>query len=110
MNIKFKSYDGEYPNLCHGRLIVEIDGKEISFGFTTPGFGISEDKLSDYPRFWSSGGAVSFDEDWSEYVSSGPWELTASEKDYPPEIWKILPDIIDIMNEKVPWGCCGGCV
>jgi len=38
----------------------------------------------------------------------GPWELTASEKDYPPEIRKILPDIIDIMNEKVPFGCCGG--
>lgn len=110
MEIKFKSYDGAYPNLCHGRLVVEIDGKEISFGYTTPGFLISEDELSDYPRFWSSGGSVSFDEDWTECVLPGPWELAASEKDYPPEIWGILPDIIDIMNEKVPWGCCGGCV
>jgi hypothetical protein len=109
-NIKFVSYDGAYPNLCSGRLVVEIDGKEVSFGYTTSFF--TEDKLADYPRFWCSGGSVSFDEDWNEFVDSYcDWEMSSpNEKDYPPEIWKLLPDILEVMNKNVDGGCCGGCV
>jgi hypothetical protein len=32
MNIEFVSYNGAYPNLCRGKLVVKIDGKEVSFG------------------------------------------------------------------------------
>ena len=112
-NIKFVSYDGAYPNLCSGRLVVEIDGKEVSFGFTTPSF-FTEDKLADYPRFWCSGGSVSFDDEWNECVIPDcEWELCVNEserKNYPPEIFEILPDILNLMNEHVMGGCCGGCV
>lgn len=109
-NIKFVSYDGAYPNLCSGRLVVEIDGKEVSFGFTEPSF-FTEKKLADYPRFWCSGGSVSFDDEWNECVIPYcDWEMIGSEKDYPPEIFEILPDILKVMNENVPGGCCGGCV
>ncbi len=31
MKIKFVSYDGKYPNLCSGTLVLEIDGEEESF-------------------------------------------------------------------------------
>ena len=103
--IEFISYDGEYPALCHGKLIVSIDGKEVSFGYTD---------IADYPRFWRSGGSVSFDEDWGEHVDClCDWELAVSEcnkKDYPSEIFEILPNILEVMNENVPGGCCGGCV
>lgn len=112
-NIEFISYNGAYPNLCNGKLIVKIDGKEVSFGRTTKLFSWEKDEdLADYPRFWRSGGGVSFDEDWMEFVD-GPcdWEMSSpSKKDYPPEIWKMLIDILKVMNENVPGGCCGGCV
>jgi hypothetical protein len=38
------------------------------------------------------------------------WEISAIKKDYPSEIWKILPDVLKVMNENVEGGCCGGCV
>ena len=110
--IEFISYNGSYPALCHGKLVVKIDGREVSFGKTKKFWGWEKDEeLADYPRFWRSGGGVGFDEDWIEFVD-GPcdWEITGSKKDYPPEIWKILPDILRVMNENVEGGCCGGCV
>ena len=98
--VKFISYDGEYPNLCSGTLVVEIDGKRTSFGWHN----------ADYPEFWVSGGSVSFDEDWSETVDRGEWELCFDEKNYPPEIAAAMPELIRVFNENVREGCCGGCV
>ena len=97
MKIEFVSYDGAYPNLCSGVFTVRLDGRETSFG-------------AEYPRFWTSGGGVSFDDEWNECVSRGPWELSFDERDYPPEIAAAMPGLIDAFNENVPWGCCGGCV
>lgn len=100
MNIKFISYDGSFPNLCSGTLTLEIDGKVKTF------HPYREDV--DYHFFWTSGGYVSFDEDWIEYVSCGPWELM--EKCLPDELKPYGKQLIDIFNENVPHGCCGGCV
>lgn len=108
MEIKFVSYSGSYPNLCSGTLVVEIDGKRVSFGWTDPKW-LQEEK-ADYPRFWCSGGGVGFDGDWSEIVSTGDWELSFSEKDYPAEIAALMPELICVFNENVRPGCCGGCV
>ena len=104
--IKFVSYSGEYPNLCSGTLVVEVDGKKVEFrGYSR------DDKNSCFPEFWASGGCVSFDDNWEESVTQGEWELSIDdEKDYPHEILSILPDILSVMNENVPYGCCGGCV
>ena len=30
-HVKFISYDGKYPNLCSGRLVLEIDGERVAF-------------------------------------------------------------------------------
>lgn len=50
--LEFISYDGGYPNLCRGNLIMELDGKELKF-----------------PKYClSSGGSVWFDDNWSENV------------------------------------------
>lgn len=113
--IKFISYDGAYPVLCSGKLTVEIDGKTVTFGKVRhfPGLTTLEE-MADYPSFWCSGGSIGFDDDWNEIVCGGcPWEMSeagGTEKDYPPEIWKILPDILAVMNENVRGGCCGGCI
>ena len=63
-----------------------------------------------YPKFWTPGGSVSFDEDWSESVSHSDWELMFDEKDYPAEIVAVMLELIKVFNENVPHGCCGGCV
>ena len=102
MDINFISYDGAFPTLCFGTLVVALDGKKVAFGDTD---------TADYPAFWTSGGSVSFDENWMEKVTEGAWEMSSAvEKDYPPDIWKALPAILDVMNANVPHGCCGGCV
>lgn len=92
-DIKFMSYDGEYPNLCSGELILLIDGKKVSLG-----------------ECLSSGGRVSHNEEYEYTVTSGDWgvsfdavqnlNLTDNEKDL----------IRDLVNENVPQGCCGGCI
>ena len=106
--IEFVSYTGEYPILCMGKLVVKIDNKEVSFGKTTKVWGWEEP--ADYPSFWCSGGGIS-DEKWSKHVQSGcDWEISEPiEEHYPSEIWKLLPDILKVMNENVQGGCCGGC-
>ena len=110
--IKFISYDGAYPNLCSGTLVVEIDGKRVSFGkqFLWDWEKKAGVKPADYGQFWCSGGSVSFDDDWTECVLQGSWELVFDEKAFPEEIVKLMPDLIKVFNENVPEGCCGGCV
>ena len=89
--VKFISYDGTYPNLCSGTLIVEINGKEVNLGSCL-----------------SSGGCVWFDSDWGEHVGGGEW--TIDTYDFPEEYLKYIDEITDVVNDNVDWGCCGGCV
>lgn len=112
-NIKFISYDGTYPTLCSGKLVVEIDDKVVSFGKTKKFWSWdTEDSLADYLQFWCSGGSTGFDDDGEYTIPLCPWEMSegVNEKNYPPEIWKLLPDILNVMNDNVPGGCCGGCL
>lgn len=98
--IRFISYSGKYPNLCSGILTVEINGKTKTFGICD----------ADYPKFWVSGGQISFDKNWNENITKGNWELNANQNDYPKSIWKLMPQLIQLMNDNVQYGCCGGCV
>ena len=91
MDIKIE-YDGEWPCLCMGHLIVWIDDVRWDFG----------DCLS-------SGGAVLRDEEWNMWAEEGPWLIT----DWPegfPEDEHIRLNVIEAVNSKIPWGCCGGCI
>lgn len=82
-------YDGSYPNLCSGTLIIKVGGKEW--------------KLK---HVLQSGGYVTFDDNWCEDVGSGPWSIKFPD-DFPE---KYKDYITEKVNEEVPWGCCGGCV
>ena len=87
-------YDGEYPCLCLGHLEVWVDGKYYDFG----------------KYVLSSGGGVSFDEDWNENVWSGEWSFSCCAefpKNFPME---LTDELLKVINEEIPWGCCGGCV
>lgn len=86
--VEFVSYDGEYPNLCRGDLVLHIDGKEVNLGCCL-----------------HSGGCVWFDDDLCEHVEDGAWSV-----DVPEEFAQYADEITRIVNDNVPWGCCGGCV
>ena len=102
-HVKFISYTGAYPNLCSGILTLEIDGKECTFGneYWTK-------KSCTYPQFWHPGGCVYFDNDYCEHVEIEPWYIV--EEELPEELKKYAYDMIDVFNDNVPYGCCGGCV
>lgn len=84
-------YDGEYPNLCSGTLIVTVEEKEYIF--------------SDYCL--SSGGSVSFDEEYCEVITQGKWSIHNWPEDFPEE---LKSEVVELVNEQIPHGCCGGCV
>jgi hypothetical protein len=86
--IKLVSYDGEYPNLCSGTLVLSFDGQERSFEYCL-----------------SSGGSVSFDNDWNATVTSGSWTFHDDSLSDKENIY-----ITHLVNENIYHGCCGGCI
>lgn len=88
--IEFIAYDGGYPNLCRGNLILKIDGNLVEFN-----------------NVLESGGQVGFDENWEEYVVPGDWSVDLS---LYPEYKKYEEEITRLVNANVRKGCCGGCI
>lgn len=87
--VEFVSYDGKFPNLCSGILVLNIDGEEVVF-----------------PKYCMfSGGGTWFDDDWCDHVSCGEWTV-----EVPAEYTAYYDDIHRVVNENVPFGCCGGCL
>lgn len=80
-------YDGKYPNVCLGCLIIKIDGKEI---------------YNKEHRCYSTGSIVWLDDNWN--IGSGKlvWD---DAKYFSKEIQKAVSD--ELKKMKV---CCGGCV
>lgn len=112
MEIKFVSYDGDYPCLCGGTLILNIDGEDYYFGdfgenFYFGNFGRVNKDSDDhhFKRFWMSGGGISIDE---EITIHAKWKL----KEYclPDFLLPYGQELIDLFNENVRYGCCGGCI
>jgi hypothetical protein len=89
--VSFVSYDGAYPNLCSGQLVLAVDG--IAYVF--PSYCLS------------SGGSVSFDEDWSENVDEGEWSISEWPEGFPED---LKDEATEVVNENISHGCCGGCV
>ena len=113
IDIKFVSYSGEYPTLCHGVLILNVNGKDMRFGYEPLEYPDKPENKDNYPIFWASGGSVAFDEDMNESVWSGDWEWSVSNSELnelPKEIVENKDLVMKIFNENVQQGCCGGCV
>ena len=90
--VVFVSYDGKYPCLCSGTLVVRVGGTEYVFEQYTA---------------LRSGGGVWFDEEWSEHVDVGPWTVEQWPEEFPKE---LRAEALIVINDNVPHGCCGGCV
>lgn len=91
--VKFISYSGRYPNLCSGILKLEIEGKEVSFP----------------KHFIISGGNIERNDDWDMWANYGDWSISTTIKDYD-FTDEIIEEIIKVINENIPHGCCGGCI
>lgn len=89
--VEFISYSGKWPCLCSGTLILKIDGKRVEFR-----------------NALLSNGSVWFDDDWTAHVEEGFWSV--SSYDLTEEYLPYLEEIEKVVNENVPYGCCGGCV
>ena len=92
MDIKIK-YDGEWPNLCRGNLIVCIDGVEWDFGCYS----------------LKSGGEIQRDEEWNMWATEGPWDIWDWPEGFPDD--DLLKEVVLMeINSEIPHGCCGGCI
>lgn len=89
--LEFVSYDGAYPNLCSGVLVLKLDGELVTFE----------------SHSLCSGGSVTFDKYWTEEVTDGPWSISVFPKNFPIELHE---QAVNLVNDNVRWGCCGGCV
>ena len=89
--LKFISYDGKFPNLCSGTLVISLDNVEYSMNHCL-----------------CSGGSVWFDDEWCEHVASGAWTVLIEQ--LPEPLKPFFMEIEQLVNENVEWGCCGGCV
>lgn len=95
-HVRFVSYDGRYPCLCSGMLVLDIDGTRYSFG-----------RNGNFPFFWSSGGNCYFMKDEGENVTSGEWIINVN--DIPEQFRQYASEIDTVFNSNVEHGCCGGC-
>ncbi len=84
-------YDGEYPNLCRGDLIVYLEGVRWVFP----------------EHCLRSGGGVWFDDEWGEHIEKGEWVIEKWPEGFPEDKKGI---VLHTFNFEQPWGCCGGCV
>lgn len=86
--VEFVSYDGKWPNLCSGTLVLKINGelKELRYAMC-------------------SGGSVQHNgyDDW--WTTTGSWTLNL-----PPDLEPYKEEIERVVNENVEPGCCGGCI
>jgi alpha-galactosidase len=85
--VNFISYNGVFPCLCQGTLIVKI-GKKF--------FNINRALIS-------QGG---FDEDWNATIGDWAIDVEKLPKDFPTD---YIDDLIKIVNDNIEKGCCGGC-
>lgn len=84
--VEFISYDGKFPCLCSGTLVLRIDGEEVVF----PKYSLV-----------SGGRCVSMDGD----VEKGPWTVL----NIPDKFQYLQKEITECVNANVRHGCCGGC-
>lgn len=87
--VEFVSYNGKFPNLCRGTLVIKVNGEEISL----------ENYLVSGERCW-------FDKDRVGHVERGNWRLSQ----LPNDLEQYRDEILKVVNENVPHGCCGGCI
>jgi hypothetical protein len=89
--VKFVSYDGKYPNLCSGTLVLEVNGKTYKWG--------------NHSGIIYSGGGLLHN---YEGTYNGEWNVDYAKIN--DEIKDYAEAIDACINENITYGCCGGCI
>lgn len=99
-HVSFVTYSGKWPNLCRGVLILNIDGKDVSFGY---------DDDCDHIPFWMTDGSCGFKNNYKQsYINKDKWLINYNK--IPDEYKKYANEIDRLFNAYVEYGCCGGCL
>lgn len=88
--VEFVSYDGKYPCLCMGTLIIKVNNKIYSL-----------------KGAMISGGSICKNDNWDMWATYGDWEVNLEEY---PELKPYKEEITCLVNKNVRKGCCGGCI
>jgi hypothetical protein len=84
-------YDGAYPNLCSGTLVVVIDGMRWAF-----------------PKYCLSSGGQAWSTADYAYASEGAWSIRDWPENFPSDE-ELRQAVVDAVNAQTERGCCGGC-
>lgn len=90
--VEFVSYDGSFPALCLGELKVKVDGQEWTFpegSLRSTGF-VEDDPVECVTR-----------------VTKAEWIIIKWPEGFPNNFTRRI--VLDMINEKIEHGCCGGC-
>jgi hypothetical protein len=96
MEIKIE-YDGKWPNLCSGRLVVTIQRCIIEGADGVWDFGT---------HVLRSGGAAGCTPGGGEFCMGGDWGIEEWPECFPRQ---MRASVTVAVNEQVEHGCCGGC-
>ncbi len=88
-------YDGEYPNLCSGKLIVSIHSPSGTAVWPFPDHCLSP------------GGGVGFTDDYDEILETGEWTVRYWPEGFPED---LKESTLSAINAQILWGHCGGCL
>lgn len=81
---------------------MKIAGKVYRFGCHSSDYTL-------FPKFWYSGGACGFTDNYSDsYAEHDKWLIDVS--DLPEELIPYAAEIDQEFNANVLHGCCGGCL
>lgn len=116
--VKFISYDGSYPNLCRGVLVVEINEQLYSLAMCSNDYRSrsclreNQNIIKLIGCYFKSGGYVDINED---SVWQGEWSFDLDEARTLsgvkfPLIKEYIAELTEVFNENVEQGCCGGCL
>lgn len=91
--VEFVSYNGKYPNLCSGTLVIKVDGKQYELRYIL-----------------SSGGCLYENPEWGLATKKGPWSIDTWGLEDHPELMQYVDELTELVNKHIPQGCCGGCI
>lgn len=127
--IEFVSYEGKFPNLCEGLLVVRIDGRLYAFSpyydsMYRPFWNrfnrteaLEDDSITKVSGFYlRSGGYIDWGEDGENpKIVKGKWIIDDKAMKLENGERFILSgeqksELEKVINQNIELGCCGGCV
>ena len=128
--IEFVSYEGKFPNLCEGLLVIRIDGRLYAlspyqndsmyrsfwnrFNRTE---ALEDDSITKVSGFYlRSGGYIDWGEDGENpKIVKGKWIIDDKAMKLENGVRFILSgeqksELEKVINQNIEFGCCGGCV